>query len=499
MATATTVVIGGGSAGCVVASTLAEDSDQEVILLEGGPVYGESDGTPEDVRSAWILPSVEGRFDHFWPVSSSRQGMPVLRGRVLGGGSAVNATNAVRPGAPDLQKWVEAGNPAWSWEQVLPHLMAIESTDAPGDWHGRTGPLVIRRPSPTELRPLAAAFMDAFERRGYPRLDDHNGPSPLGVGPAPMNQRSDGTRISAATAYLSPEQRGPNLVVRGDSVVSRVVIEGNRAVGVELDNGNVIHADRVVCSAGAYGSPAILLRSGIGPAWHLREFDIPVKVDLCGVGASLRDQPAGALIYQTSPDQADHGGAPAQLLAMVPSDGSFDPALVDLHVAPMLLPGTLVVGVALVDSAATGTVRLTGPDPADPLDIDLDMFTEPNVVRLTGGLRLARDIVADPAVSAHIEKELLPGPEVESDADWDAYLRSAAGSYHHGNGTCSMGPDPDAGAVVDEWGRVHGIGGLRVIDASIFPAQPLAPTNLLTMAVGHRIAGRMRRDCAALG
>src|SRR3954452_4988688 len=293
------VIVGGGSAGCVLAARLTEDADRTVLLVEAGPDHSDVRTLPTDVIDA-----SQPTLAHDWGYTADAaldRGMPVPRARIMGGCSATNACFALRGAPRDYDGWATAGNPGWSFADVLDDFRRLETDDDFGDqWHGATGLVPIRRHSRGDLNPVQAAFVDGAIASGHRYVEDHNRPGAVGAGPTPRNVR-DGVRMSAAVTYLAQALSRPNLTIPADTVGSHIECSGARATGVGLLDGTVINAHRVVLSAGTYASPMILARSGIGPATELDALDIAPVVDLPGVGSNLVDHPLVSIDLPTRP------------------------------------------------------------------------------------------------------------------------------------------------------------------------------------------------------
>lgn len=486
------VVVGGGAAGCVVAGRLSDDPTCRVLLLEAGPDHRAD--MPADVRDGW-RPTMQ----HDWGYVAEPDAVGVARalprGKLLGGCSSTNAAFALRGHPQDYDAWARAGNDGWSFEDVLPFFNRLESDADFGDapWHGHDGPLPIRRYRDEELTDVARAGREALEEMGCRCVPDANAPGAVGVAAIPTNTR-DGERISTALVYLRAEEQRPNLTVRCGADVADLLLDGSRAVGVRLVGGDEIRGDRVVLCAGTYGTPPLLMRSGIGPAEHLREFGISVMADLPGVGANLADHPAVSVDFGI--DRPVRPAPMFQVAATFRSDAGYHEGPPDLQAlvgGPYAHGDTnmFFIGVALLKPRSRGTVRLRSADPSTAPRIDLGYFREPgDIQRLAGGFVRVREATSVRMAAALSGVDLAPGQGV-ADGDQDglrAWIRREAWTYHHPVGTCAMGPDPSVGAVVDAAGAVHGIQGLFVADASVMPDIPSANTHIPTVMVAERIA-----------
>jgi choline dehydrogenase len=478
------VIVGGGAAGCVLAARLSENPSLQVLLLEAGPDYVE---LPPDLRDGQG-PHIGS---HDWGLESepgpSGTTLRLPRGKVIGGSSTINGAFALRGSPHDFDGWSAAGNPGWSWTEVLDSFNAIERDLDFGDepFHGSHGPLPIRRYSGLERSDVAAAGHDAIAATGVPTVVDHNAPGAVGVGPVPVNEIG-GIRMGAASTYLAAARGRPNLTIRGDALVDNVILRSGRAVAVRLSTGERINGDRIVLAGGAYHSPVILMRSGVGPADELKTLGITGAVNLPGVGRNLIDHPAVSL------DLGYAGPAREvrrfQLVATLHNEAASRTAAPDLQLivgGPFTDTRELFVGAALLKPRSRGRVRLRSRDPHAAPRIDLGYFTDPaDLPRLADGVGKAWDVVHRPelaSVSTGLHTQPEPG-EVER------FVRERIWSYHHPVGTCAMGPHPDLGAVVDATGAVHGIAGLWVADASIMPDIPSANPHLATLMLAERIA-----------
>jgi choline dehydrogenase len=507
------VIVGAGSAGAVLAARLSEDPGRTVLLLEAGPHYASVEQTPSDLLNSRLLSLV----DHDWMLTAEAvpgRTIPYPRGKVTGGCSAVNGAVALRGTAEDYDEWAELGNEGWGWEQVLPYFRRLEDDqDAAEDdpLHGRGGPIPIRRWKPVELTPLSQAFLEVCTARGYADVSDHNDPAQSGVGPQPTNG-TDGVRISTAIGYLHPTRGRPNLTIRPHCLVDRVVFEGRRAVGVEIEcdgQREEVRGRRITLSAGAVASPAILLRSGIGPADDLRALGISVLVDRPGVGANLIDHPLTNVMYVPKPGVYSPEMPFIQVFIRYTAAGSAERNDMQLYITNGLdctaIPGleevtgapiVFTLSPSLQRPRSRGKLALASADPHVQPTLTLNYLADlEDMRRMVEGVRLAWEIGKTPAISAFAERLVILTDEmIASDAAVEGYLRETVGTIFHPVSTARMGPDGDPGAVVDQRCRVRGVEGLRVVDASIMPNIVRANTNLTCIMIGERAADWMRAE-----
>jgi len=507
------IIVGGGSAGAVLAARLSEEAGRRVLLLEAGPDYATLDSTPDDLRDSWRM-SLRG---HDWGLTAEAlpgRVIPYPRGRVTGGSSAVNAAIALRGVPADYDQWAALGNEEWTWARVLPFFRRLEDDpDGEAGLHGRGGPIAIRRWQPDELIPIQRAFFQVCRRLGFPEVADHNHPEATGVGPFPQNRRGR-LRLSTAIAYLLPARDRPNLTIRPHCLVNRVLFTGDRAVGVEFDVADEryeVRGRRVTLAAGAIGSPAILMRSGVGAGAALAELGIEPVADLPGVGAGLTDHPVARLLLVPKPGSCNPQTPLAQIVLRYTAAGSGEfndmQQVVFSHVDVAGLGGPeavaavgapLVIGlpVALERPHARGRLLLASPDPrAQPL-IQLNFADNPEDLRRLGaGVRLAWQIAHEPEITRHTDHvAMLPEETISSDDALVAYVRATVATQFHPCGTARMGPPGDAMAVVDQYCRLRAIRNLRVADASVMPAIPRANINLTCIMIGERVSDWMRAE-----
>jgi choline dehydrogenase len=483
------IVVGGGTSGSVVAARLSEDPARRVLLLEAGQVFTSVDDFPPQLlgrdESAWV-----GQDHNWWhAVSLTRERpepIPVTRGRVIGGSSSVNGGIHVRAVPEDFSGW---GDGWWDWPDVLRCYRASErDLDFGADpVHGDRGPVTVQRARRADYTPLYASFDDACRSLGYAECADLNHPEAAGVGPLPRNFER-GVRANAAFAYVFPALARPNLDVRGDNVVDRVLLDHGVVRGVNsIEGGRLFRwgAPEVVLCAGALMTPAVLLRSGIGPGADLAEFGRPAIVELSGVGATLHDHPTVHVqVRPRSESIIPAAGAPGRLQAALTFTAPGSPHRNDLQIMPSYRGEWLALTVMLNRSFSAGTVRLSSADPRDGPRIQLNYLSHhDDLVRLRAGVEEAIRIMMAPplaGIAADGDRDLraVGGP------DW---IRSNVSTAAHSAGTCPIG-DPDDGGVTDARGRVHGTAGLYIADVSIVPVPLRNNTNATALMIGERFA-----------
>jgi choline dehydrogenase-like flavoprotein len=516
------VIVGAGSAGCVLANRLSEDPSVRVLLIEAG----KRDRHPNIKIPAAFAKQFRTKLD--WDLATEpepdcdNRSLYIPRGKGLGGSSSMNAMLYVRGNPLDYDGWAAAGASGWGWDEVRPYFLRAEDNQrGASEHHAVGGPLRVE--DERSPRPLTGRFLAACEEAGIPRIDDYNGPEQDGASLVQVTQRG-GRRWSAADAYLRPALKRPNLEVVTGALVSGLEISDGAATGVRYSRRRggeqVARAEReVILAAGAIGSPQLLQLSGVGPADQLRQLGVPVVHDLPGVGENLQDHPYVACVWDVpgggSLADAEKpkalleyllrrsgplSSSVAEAFAFVRSRPGLPAPDLQFHFAPAYFVDNgfeeydghaITMGPVLVNPRARGWVRLRSADPAaKPRILTNSLSDEEDLAALVAGVRLSRQIAAAGPCAEVIGRELFPGGEVDTDEAIAADVRRRTELLYHPVGTCRMGTDSDA--VVSPELRVHGLERLRVVDASVMPTITSGNTNAPTIMIAEKAADLIR-------
>jgi choline dehydrogenase len=485
------IIVGGGSAGTVMASRLSENSNKNILLIEGGNAYP-AWGYPTAISSA---NNPGGDAAHNWgfqsePTSYGNK-IDLPRGKVLGGSSAINGAVALRARPEDFKKW---NLPGWSYEEILPFFKKLEKSDSGDkDLHGFDGPLPVRQLLKSDLTSVQSAFVDATVNIGYKLIDDFDSKEANGVGPYRMNV-VNGVRVNTGMAYLTNAVRErENLTIVSNAIADRVLFDGKKAVGILLADGIEFYGNEIILSGGTYGSAALLLRSGIGPKNELEQLSIPVIADL-PVGKNVKDHPFHYAAFALNKEMVESKTPP---IAAKLWTSAFDTDELDIHItATHLFPDEysptqsgFVLGVAVTTPNSKGKVWIETKDPNVNPKVDLNFLDDKeDTRRMIEGAKIARRIAAAAPFAEFIHSELAPGISVQTDEDLEVAIKQNIASYAHPTSSAPMGAINSKEAVVDLEGRVHRVESLRVVDASIFPDIISAATNITVIAVAEKIA-----------
>lgn len=532
------IVVGAGSAGCVLAGRLTESGRNSVLVLEaGGSDRNLWVRMPIGYGKAFYHPMLNWRYETDPVEGLNGRSVYCPRGKVLGGSSSINAMVFIRGQREDFDDWAELGNPGWSYAELLPLFRRMENNLAGADeWRGTGGPLAVSAIN-TSAHPLCRNFIAGGIELGFPHNRDFNGASQEGVG-LYQETVAKGLRVSAASAYLRPAMRRPNLTVETAATVTRILFEGSRAVGVSYEHGGRIFTVRAGCeivlSAGSINSPQLLQLSGVGDPQFLRGKGIDIVHALPGVGRNLQDHVCVDYIYRANRPTLNDALRPlwsqmllgarylltrgGPLALSVNQAGGFVRSRSDrerpnlqFYFSPLsYLKGTpgkrqlmrpdpypgFLLSVSNCHPTSRGHVRVRSTDPYEAPEIQPRyLSTDEDLQELVEGVRLMRRLAATAPMKEIIETELVPGYQVISEAAIAEDIRSRAGSVFHPCGTCMMGPDPSE-AVVDSRLQVHGLSGLRVADASIFPRLIAGNTNAASIMVGEKAFDLISGDSA---
>ena len=504
------IVVGGGTAGCIVATRLSDDPTRSVLLLEAGPDFPDFAQLPDMLKLGWGTVNLEARAagsPYNWSFTGTatqeQAPMPVPRGKVLGGSSAINGQTFIRGAPEDFDTWASWGNDGWGYLDCLPYFRRLENdADFHDDFHGTDGPVPVRH-HPRETWPVVQeAFFQAATAAGYPYNPDVNHPEATGISQRAENN-IEGVRMSMALAYINPVRHRLNLTIRPNVQARRVALEegtdGKRAVGVEVESGGgrfVVEGDEIILCAGAVASPQLLMLSGIGPAGQLAAQGIPVAVELPGVGQNMRDHPNVSVRFSVKEGTPEDPDAMRAVRLRYTATGSSTPH--DMIISPASLNTvvragenpTHTVNCGLYLAAGKGELRLESDDPQTAPSMDYRYLEEDwDRERLRECVRRCVSLLQHSAYDRFIQEITAPTPaDLESDDALDLWLRRNISTSYHISGTCKMGPENDPMAVVDPQLRVRGVSNLRVADASVMPDVVRANTNVTTMMIAERVS-----------
>jgi choline dehydrogenase len=514
------VIVGGGAAGCVLASRLAANADTSVLLLEAGPDYPDPANLPDEIKFGHTRFAEAPDSQHNWAlqgtITEEQGAVHVAQGKVIGGGSSINGQAMQRGFPEDFDSWAALGNDEWSYDKVLPYFRKSErDLDIQDNYcHGADGPMPVRRRQTGPWPAIQQAFHAACVEAGFGTTNDKNGLHPAGLGVSPSNN-IDGVRMSTAMTHLGPVRHHLNLTVRGGVFVHRIVTRDGKAVGVDAESGGKVFriaADRVVLGSGAIRSPHLLLLSGIGPEDQLQEFGIPTVCHLPGVGRNLMNHASAQVsfkvkdgisleahrdavhfsLHYTAPGSSTVNDMVLRTTTMVDERQERVPGVRTKYLSGDVPPARVArISCTLGLPDGSGYVALASADPGVQPSFNYCYLQHPNDIRrVREGMRLAARLLESDIYKDVVDHRIHPAADIlASDDALDLWIRQTVGTARHVSGTCKMGPDADPLAVVDQYCGVKGIEGLFVADASVMPRIPRSGgAHATVIMIGERVA-----------
>ncbi|MQG84360.1 MAG: mycofactocin system GMC family oxidoreductase MftG [SAR202 cluster bacterium] len=506
------IVVGAGSAGAIIATRLSEDPTKSVLLIEAGSDYPDIDNMPEEVKYGYKSTVNVWDSPHNWQYKARATDESVIdvpRGKVTGGSSSINGQIFLRGIPEDYDNWKLWGNTEWDFQSLVPYFNKIETDTTyqndPGDFHGTSGPIICHRFPEDQWKPASKAFYSACIEAGYERCEDANAPGTIGAGPIPLNN-PDGIRWSTAIGYLGLSRHRLNLTIRPNVFVKKIIFKKDqivpKAIGLEVSSDNedfVIEGNEIILCEGAIGTPQTLMLSGIGPKDHLDEHNIEVLLDCPGVGQNLRDHPLLPVIWKTKPEvDLDTVGPRIQVLLRYTAKGSsihndmivyFNAVAGESYRAigePVGISAALGLNLAL----SSGEIKLQSSDYREHPYLDYNLLDhDEDIRRYRNGIRMLVSLEDNSDLSDLILERLRPTDiDLDNDNSLDLWIRKHVLTGHHVSCTAKMGPKEDKMAVVNQYGKVYGVEGLRIADASIMPDCVRANINVTVMVIAEKIA-----------